>query len=164
MPHLFVEFGKDGPFAGYWQFLTRRENEQIDVDDFERVSIFPEAFPEPRYGHIYKDQELPIASYLWHRLRGEQHCFFDSDDNFGFLRERDVIRVPNPETRNTEKSYVEVMCRLQGSVSELKALDRRFESEMQQQLGRKPDPGERLTLLQLKTVYEFMLDRWTTPS
>jgi hypothetical protein len=164
MPHLYVEFGRNGPIDGYWQVLTQGENrEHIPVDELERVSIFPERFPEPRYGAAYKDRQLPIPSYLWHRLRTGQQCYFDFEKRFGFLRERDVIRVPNPEARNKEPSYVEVTYRWEGTCSELVELDARFEYEMQQQLGRKPDPSERLTLLQLKTVYEFALDRWTDP-
>ncbi len=160
MPHLFVDFGTSGPFAGCRTFIARNADEYITLDDYKQISLFPKNPPRPRFAKVYKDAQLQIPEYLVHRLQNGQHTYFDIDGKYEFLKQRDVISIPNRDARRDNlKSFTEITYQRSLKASELIAADQRFEWEIKQQISREIDPEEEVNALQLKQVYDFQLEQ-----
>lgn len=159
MPHLYVRFGTKGPFDGYWEFLEHNQSGYVSLEGMTRVEFFPKDLPEIRYGKIHTDKKIAMPSYLAHRVRAGQHAFFDFENAYEFLNERDVIEIPNPDDRSTSKVHAEVTFKHRATVAQLIELDPSLAFQMEQQIGRKPEPDEQTTVLQLKEVYDFQLER-----
>lgn len=69
MPHLYVPFGKTGPFDGYWQFLQRGKHVHVSLDDMAKIDFFPPALPDISYGKVHAGIKLEMPSFLAYRLR-----------------------------------------------------------------------------------------------
>lgn len=160
MPHLYVGYVGGDPFEGFWNFLTRPDGKGfVPIDGHKRIKLFPEKFPAIKFGKTYQDKQLDIPSYLSYRLRDGQHNFFDFEKKYNFLKQRDMISIPNPDSRNTDKWYAEVMYIGSGKVSDLVKTDPQYDSEIEQQIQRKALPDEEVRVLQIKRVYDFQVER-----
>lgn len=160
MPHLYVPFGKAGPFDGFWEHLERGENSYLSLKGMTQISFFPKDLPSITYGKIHRDTKLAMPNYLAYRIRsGGQHAFFDFENQYSHLAVRDVVEVPNPETRDPKKMYAEVMFKLQSTVAELVAYDAMLAHRIREQAEPEIESGKQVTMFQLKQVYDFELER-----
>ena len=69
------------------------------------------------------------------------------------------MRIPDPESTGTHKRYAEITHVRRAKVAELLKTLPSIQFEIEQQIGRKADAGETVTVLQLKQVYEFEVER-----
>ena len=111
MPHLYVEFGERGPFAGLWRsFELAGTRGVITLPDGEytRVQKFPtELAPKAGFNRVYADKVLDGPTWLVPRLQVGQHLYFDGEGKYGFLNQRDVIKLPD----GRKQGDVQVLCR-----------------------------------------------------
>lgn len=166
MPHLYASFSNKGrPFAGYWNnLLIFDEREAVSLKEFKKISFFPKEFGEVTYGKVHEDVELAMPSYLAHRLRDGQHRYFNIENAHKILKQRDVVKTPDPNAQSTDKKYAEVMHKRRAKVSDLLKEAPHLEWEIEQQIGRKPEADEEITVLQLQQVYDFQLERRHKPN
>jgi hypothetical protein len=165
MPHLYGEFVKGGPF---WRTRDHieLENGRVGIaldDDYKRVQMFPSKLPaKPDFNTRHLDKTLPVPEYLVHRMQdGSQHIYFDVEGRYDFLKQRDVIGLPQVRRGSTSKSYAEVMHAQRLTGSEIFKVSENLKHNIQQQLQREPASEETVNVLQLKHVYDFELESVT---
>ena len=98
MPHLYVGFVQDGrPFAGYWNsLLIHDERQAVQLSEYKRVAFFPKEFPSAVFGTVHQNLELSMPQYMAYRLRDGQHRLYDFENTYKGLKQRDVVRIPDP--------------------------------------------------------------------
>jgi len=110
-PHIFVDFGKDGPFSHLTGSLTIGSENPIYLEELEknyqRVSYFPRKFPKPRAGKQYSVTDLKLtekAVGILESLRGRGRIWEFFGD-LTSLEEGDLIRIPEKHTSGLSSDY-----------------------------------------------------------
>lgn len=110
-PHIFVDFrGNSGPFYGFWNYLEIN-GEEIEIDEFKKVSVFPEKFPEPRIGKIHSNKPLVWNDPTLERFKKEYdrfHTFYDADGRFDYLKVGDIVPVENSKEYGEQPSHIQI--------------------------------------------------------
>jgi hypothetical protein len=158
-PHLYVEYSRRGPFDGHWEFLKPTPNTFVPLEGYTRVEIFPKEFPNPTRGTVYRDSSIRMGPQDLARLHHDgRSVFFDIGNEYAFLKPGDVIQVVSSGTKQ-ETAFVGLTHRFDCLVSQFDKEDPHLQWELQQRLGREPDPAKIVHVLELKIVYESQLDR-----
>jgi hypothetical protein len=102
-PHLYVDFSaKNGPFFGFWEFLTRHEHQRQRLDGLKRVKLFPAIFDAPRIGIIHRDKPLKLGDRARRIVKAGNaslNTLYDVEGWFDFLAEADVIAIEGTQDR-----------------------------------------------------------------
>jgi len=107
-PHLYIDFGKEGPFHQGIANLVQH-NQPIGEDElskFSRVSIFPTTFPAPATGAAHDAGTLalpPEISGQLSRLRGATTIYAVGGPLLN-LNVGDLIRSPKTDDRGSDGS------------------------------------------------------------
>jgi restriction endonuclease len=158
-PHLYVEYSPHGPFDGHWKFLQPNRHTFVRLEEYTRVEIFPADFPNLTRGMVYRDKSIWMGPQDLARLQHDSRSvFLDGANEYAFLKPRDVIQVASRGTKQ-EPAFAALTHRFECSVSEFYEQDPHPLWELQQRLGREPDPAEIVHVLELKIVYEAELDQ-----
>lgn len=110
-PHLFVDFYNErGPFSGSIQYLEINEYHHESLDGFKRIKIFPEEFPKPSFGTIYKDKFISVDDRTRATLsRGQgEVSLYDAGKKYGYLKATDVIGVDKSEDKEGKKTLLKI--------------------------------------------------------
>jgi len=168
-PHIFVDFpakqSKDNIFPKSRSFLKYR-NEEIKDDSYTRKKIFPQIFPEIKYGKIYsaKQVEWDKETLRLFQLSSEiVKSLFDVDGKYEFLNSRDVILVAGAEGQG-EKKYIKITHKYNTTLSDyFKINGSNFAREsIERQIGRKIDDGERITVFEFERINEWALKPYSS--
>ncbi len=99
-PHLYVDFGKNGPFDANWAYLQISRDEWEPIDGYKRVQIFPDEFPERKFGKVHTDHSLRLDPHKLTALKRDGwSLLLDPDDTYAFLKPTDVIPVADSEQK-----------------------------------------------------------------
>jgi hypothetical protein len=161
MPHLYVEFGERGPFAGLWQSFELAGTRGLVAlqEEYTQVQKFPsELPPKPGFNKVHADKLLDVPAWLVARLNSGQQIYFDGEGKYAYLKQRDVIKLPDSRRQGDDSYYAEVVYRQELTVSRMLELDEHLQWGAKEQLNRDPEHNETLNLLQLKLVYDFQLE------
>jgi hypothetical protein len=160
-PHVFIDFGPDGPFQYIVGFLG---NDAIALNDDEiqklkRVKMFPSRFPEPKQGAVYDLAQLGLgveAMRDLEHLRGPK-TIYSFDGKLRVLAEGSLIRIPKKDRESTEK-YAEVTHLHETTVgAHVKGQESGFyRSQLERSAGRKLADTDTVTVFEL---HEVMLVR-----
>ena len=151
-PHLYVEYGAHGPFDGHWEFLKPSPNTVVSLEGYTRVKIFPKEFPKPARGAVYRDKSIRLGPQDLARLQHNgRSTFFDTGNEYAFLKPRDVIQVASSSTKQ-ETTFATLTHRFDCPASEFEE-ESHLKWELRQHLGREPDPAEIVHVLELKIEY-----------
>jgi len=158
-PHVFIDFGSDGPFRYIAGFLG---NDATALDDDEigklkRVKVFPSRFPEPKQGAIFDLAQLELGAETTRDLeclRGPK-TLYSFDGKLKVLIEGSLIRIPKKDQESTEK-YAEVTHVHETTVGAYsKGRESMFyRSQLQASAGRELADSDRLTVFE---IHEVML-------
>ena len=164
MPHIFVPFDAHrGPFHGGFEYLEVGQQE-IDLDDFKRVSKFPKTFSAPVFGTIHRDKVLrPGATLRMYLTKySGQPVLYDCDGTYNYLRPGDVISVEQAPGEKGEPKYVKVTHRRTERREEFL---KRYHDDpnalisVEDQIGRAVKAQESIEILELKAVYKWQFER-----
>jgi hypothetical protein len=108
-PHVFIDFGPDGPFRGFDGHLVHNRTTIQGFQEFDRATIFPSTFPDASKGLIHDIDRLDLsvdALKSLEYLRGST-TIYAFDDKLKVLTEGSLIRIPKKDHHSFEK-YAEV--------------------------------------------------------
>lgn len=106
-PHIFVDFGKNGPFEFMFANL-KHGGENIGEPEFtkySRLKIFPKTFPAAKKNRVIHDLSSLGLTVDNHTLR--QGTLYGFDRKLGALKQGHLIRAPK-ESQSSSDDYYEV--------------------------------------------------------
>jgi hypothetical protein len=153
-PHLYVEYRRQGPFDGHWEFIKPNPDTFVSREGYTRVEIFPKEFPNLTRGTVYRDRSISMAPPELARLQhNSRSVFFDIRNEYAFLKPKDAIQVVSSGTKQ-ETAFAALTHRFECSVSQLYERHPELQWELQKRFGREPDPAEIVHVLELKIALQ----------
>jgi len=110
-PHLFVDFHhKHGPFSDGFNYLELNEHKHESLDGLKQVKIFPEQFPKPSFGTIYKDKFVSVDDRTRAIIKHNQDgiTLYNANKRYSYLKPTDVIAVEKSEDREGKKTLLKI--------------------------------------------------------
>lgn len=110
-PHLFVDFHNErGPFSGGIEYLEINEHQDESLEGLKRVKIFPDEFPKPSFGTVYKDKFISVDDGTRATLKYNQGgiTLYDVDKKYSYLKPTDVIGVDKSEDKEGKKTLLKI--------------------------------------------------------
>ena len=163
-PHIYVDFqGDPGPFIGFFEYLQIGKHRQESVEGLERVRKFPRTFSKPRVANIYRDKPIHVHERTRALLRTAGlsiHTIYDCDDKYQFLNPGDVVEVEHTEDTDGERNLIKITNKRQERANDFLEQhkdDRMARATVEEQIGRKLDSNEKITIYEFKMVYEWQL-------
>ena len=165
-PHIYVEFqGDRGPFVGSYEYLEISEHYHESVEGLERAKKFPSTFSRPRVGIIYRDKTIHLNDRTRALVKSGSrwvHTIYDCDGRYQFLNPGDVIGVEQTEDRDGKRDLLKITNKRQERAEDF--LKRHEDDPMatcgvEDQIGRKLDSNDTITIYEFKIVYEWQLER-----
>jgi hypothetical protein len=165
-PHIYVDFqGNRGPFAWFYQYLEISEYDHKPVEGLKRVKKFPATFSKPRVGTVYRDKTIHLNDQtlaLFKSASRWMQTIYDCDDRYQFLNPGDVIGVDKTEDRDGKRDLIKITNKRQERAEDF--LKQREHDPMggrgvEEQIGRKLDSNDTITIYEFKIVYEPQLER-----
>jgi hypothetical protein len=165
-PHVYVDFqGNRAPFVGFYQYLEISEHHHESVEGLERVTKFPKAFSKPRIGIVHRDKAIRLndeALALFKNGSRWMDTIYDCNDRYQFLSPGDVIGVDKTEDKDGKRTLIKITNkrqeRAEDYLKEHKS-DPMAARSIEQQIGRKLDPNDIITIYEFKIVYEWELEK-----
>jgi hypothetical protein len=168
-PHLYVDFSdKNGPFFGFWEYLTRHEHQRQRLDGLKRVKLFPSTFDAPRMGTLHRGATLKIPDRARYLLRADNptlNTLYDVDGRLDFLGEADVIAIEGTKGKVgsvDEPTLIQVTHKrtISGKVF-LDSLvdDPTIKHRVEEQVGREVTEADQLRIVEFKLTYAWALER-----
>jgi hypothetical protein len=165
-PHIYVDFqGDQGPFVGFDKYLQIGKYNLESVEGLKKVKKFPSTFSSPRVGVIYRDKTIHLSdTTLVHFKSGSPwlYAIYDCEDKYQFLNSGDVIGVEQTEDREGKRAMIKITNKRQERAEDF--LKQREDDPMarrgvEEQIGRKLDSNDTITIYEFKIVYEWELER-----
>jgi len=94
LPHVFAEFGKQGPFAGWWDWLEIG-GEKIQLSrDFKRIKIFPKEFVTTPNVRVVKTS-ISVDEQTLRDIEGYKDVgvLYATDGRYKGVKVRDVVAI-----------------------------------------------------------------------
>jgi len=167
-PHIFMDFpakpSKDNIFPKSRSFL-KYGNEEIKDDGYTRKKIFPQVFPEIKYGKIYitKPVEWDKETLRVFQMSSEiVRSLFDVDGKYEFLNPCDVILVAGAEDRG-EKKFIKITQKYKTTLADYLKINGGISAResIERQVGRRINDGEQMTVFEFERIYEWALKLYT---
>jgi hypothetical protein len=161
-----VDFGGKGPFSGSHEFLEVRRGygdpEQIPLQDFKRMKVFPDEFAAPAIGTVHAVGAVKLDADT-HRLlvNGNEgireYCV--TDDTYAFLKVRDVFTLKS--ARDNSLKYFQVTHTKSPTLGAyFTGGDKEFRKEqLERQLGKDLDDGDVINVIEFKETYSGRIER-----
>jgi hypothetical protein len=133
------------------------------LDEWKKIEVFPEVFPEPKVGKLHLERALDLDDGTLRRFidGGEDvHQLFDAGKKYDFFAQRDVIPVAN-DTQDNPKPYAQITYRERITLKDYlhKIGDKGYwKEEIERRAGRKLRSGETITILEFRKVYQWKFD------
>lgn len=165
-PHIYVDFqGDRGPFVGFYEYLELSEHHHESIEGLKRTKKFPKTFTKPRFGIIYRDKTITLNDRTRTLFKSESrwmHTLYDCDDRYQFLNPGDVIGIEQTEDRDGKRNLIKITNKRQERAKDL--LKRRDDDPMatqavEEQIGRKLDSNDTITVYEFKIVYEWQMEK-----
>lgn len=165
-PHIFVSFqGNRGPFFGYFEFIEMENRHQELVDDNKRHRIFPDNFPEPKFGEIYKTKFITIDSRTRSILEKswvKNLTLYDADGKYDFLKPTDVITIQDVRNREGNEILLKIT-NIRSTTGDdlLKTYsdNRHTIDEIESQLARKLQSGDAIQVIESTIIYDWQIEQ-----
>jgi len=163
-PHIFVDYLGRSPFSGT-RSIIKQGHLLIDLSEYKRIKIFPDIFPEPAFGEIYRDKAIILNNQTLKAIRNnpqELRTLYTTTFDYDYLKPKDVIPIRGEEAVDGEVKFVMVTyIRKQNTGNYLEEHENQWiaRQEIEQQLGAMPDDNKQLTILELKAIYEWELEK-----
>jgi hypothetical protein len=164
-PHIYVSFsGNRGPFLGFYEYIEINEHHHESVKGLKRVNKFPEAFSKPLIGIVHRDKVVHLDDHTLALLkRGSSwvDTIFDCDDRYQFLTPGDVIAVDKTEDAEGKRTLIKITNKRQERAEdylEERKGDPMAGRNIEEQIGRKLDHNDTITIYEFKVVYEWQLE------
>ncbi len=163
-PHLYVDFtGDRGPFAACTNFFKLSDREIPLTDEYKRIKVFPDKFPESKFGKIYKDKKITFdpKTLEYFRACRSIDTLYESDGKYSFLTPKDVIQVANIG-KESEEVFIQITYKLKARIKDyLAQIDDTFgtRGRIRQQLGRDFDDNEEINIYEFKRIYQWQLQK-----
>lgn len=160
IPHIFMDFKQGtGPFARLFHIIEQNNRgTQVTDDSYQRMSIFPETFPEVREGKVHRDKKMTLNAHTLRLLsygHDDARKIYYAGDTYDFLAKGDTIAIDNP-LKDMHQNGIKITFIEKKTAGEILDLpeDREYMSrELALHIGRNPDPGETITVLEFKRVF-----------
>ncbi len=173
-PHLYVDFSaKNGPFFGFWEFLTRHEHQRQRLDGLTRIKLFPAAFDAPRIGAIHRDQPLKLGDRARRIVKAGNaslNTLYDVEGRFDFLAEADVISIEGTQDRaggSPDPTLIQITNKrtLSGKVFLDSLMDEpSLKHRVEEQIGREVTEVDQLRIVEFKVTYDWAIERARSPA
>lgn len=164
-PHLFVDFHIErGPFSGVIQYVEINEHHRESLDNLKRVNIFPETFPKPSFGTVYKDKLIVLDDRTRATLKYNSGgiTLYDSGDKYAYLKPADVIGVEKTEDKDGKKTLLKITNSRVATGKELLDLskdDPPIRREIENQIARDLKPGDRIQIIEALAIYDWQIEQ-----
>lgn len=158
-PHIYLDFKPTkGPFSRFLSFIDVG-HEQIDItkEEYKRVRKFPETYSKIEKGKIYREKAIefdPVSMRYFKDGNNFFYRFYDADDKYEFLQQRDIIYVKGSE-ENGEKKFIKITYKEKSQVASYLYKKSVHKSEVERMVGRDLNDDEEITIFEFKTVYYF---------
>lgn len=150
-PHLYVEFGKRGPFNGIWRYFEIG-SEFEGLDGYTRIQVFPKEFPKPAFGTVHMNV-MELADHQLYALnRDGRTVVVDTTGSYDVFKARDVFPVKDTKQKD-HQPYAEVTHRFKIRADELADKHHNLFWQVERQ-GQKPEPNDVLDIIELVRVFE----------
>ena len=163
-PHVYVDYqGDQGPFVGVSEYLEISEDHHKPIEGLKKVKMFPSTFSSPRIGKIHLDKTIQLdAQTLAFFKTGTPwlHTIYDCTDKYQFLGPGDVVEVDKTEERDAKRSMIKITNKRQEqgeNILKRREHDPMAERMVEDQIGRKLDSKDTITVYEFKRVYEWQL-------
>jgi len=163
-PHIYVEYSRDGgPFARHFGELEVG-HARIDPEDegWTRIEYFPKTFSTKKSKWKPLKQQLemnPPTLKAFSDYSPEGETLYAFDDTYGYLKERDLIRVaglPEPDERFVQITW---KGRLPFGAYLAHHSDAwKVRRHLKTQFGRDVQDDEEITVIELKRVYKHQYE------
>lgn len=164
-PHLFVDFYSErGPFSGSIQYLEINEHYHESLEGLKRVKIFPETFPKPSFGKIYKDRfiEVDDETRAFLKYQSDGITLYDADKKYSYLQPTDVIGVDRAEDKEGKKILLKITNVRVATDKEL--LDDckdnpPLKQKIENQISRQLKPGDTVQIVEALVLYDWQIEQ-----
>lgn len=164
-PHLFVDFHSErGPFSGSVQYLEINEHLHESLEGLKRVKIFPEKFPTPSFGTIYKDKFIAVDDRTRAALKynAQGITLYDADKKYSWLKPTDVIGVDRTEDKEGKKTLLKISnVRVTTGKELLDACKDNppLKQEIESQISRQLKPGDTIQIVEALVFYDWQIEQ-----
>ena len=164
-PHLFVDFHHErGPFSGGIKYLELNEHQHESLDGFKRVKIFPEEFPKPSFGTVYKDRFISVDDRTRTNIKHNQDgiTLYDADKRFSYLKPTDVIAVDKSEDREGKTTLLNITNVRVTTGKELLAACKDnppLKQEIERQIFREIKSSDAIQIVEALVLYDWQIEQ-----
>jgi hypothetical protein len=169
-PHIYADFdARTGPFAGVFEYVKIGRG-QIGADrsygiaEWKRIKVFPDVFPEAKIGKVHLDRVLELDSHTFRMFMSGNDSvgsFLDIHGKYGFLAQRDVIRLPKGPKDGDAQPYVQITHKRAMKLSEYlneHGGEEYYRQELSRRVGRAVKDNETIIIFEFKRTYEWKFD------
>jgi hypothetical protein len=164
-PHIYVDFqGDRGPFDGFCRWLEIGEDSRVSVEKLRKTKKFPSTFPPLRIGVVYRDKTIALNDRTRVALKSRNrwmHTIYDCSDRYQFLNPGDVIGIEQTESRTEAKDLIKITHKRKEHAADFlkrRKNDPMVRREVEDQIGRKLESNDTITIYEFKVVHEWQLE------
>lgn len=165
-PHIFVmDFHHErGPFSGGFEHLELNEHRYESLDGLKRVKIFPEEFPIPSFGTVYKDRFISVDDRTRTTIKHNQDgiTLYDADKSYSYLKPTDVIAVDKSEDREGKTTLLKITNVRATTGKELLAACNENPSlklEIERQISRELKFSDTIQIIEALVLYDWQIEQ-----
>lgn len=164
-PHLFVDFhSKRGPFSGAFQYLKINEQHDEYLHGLKRTKIFPETFPKPSFGRVYKDKFILLDDRTRSTLKYNSGgiTIYDTDKKYAYLKPTDVIGVEKTEDKEGKKTLLKISnMRVATGKEFLDSCKNNplLKQEVENQIARELKPDDKIHVIEALVIYDWQIEQ-----
>ncbi len=164
-PHLFVDFHHErGPFSGTFEYLEFNEHQHESLDGLKRVKIFPDVFPKPRFGTVYKDRFISVddrtRTTIEHNRDGI--TLYDADKRYSYLKPTDVIAVDksvDSEGKTTLLKITNVSITTSKEILVACKENPVLKQEIERQISRELKSADTIQIIEALVLYDWQIEQ-----
>lgn len=164
-PHLFVDFHhKRGPFSGHMKYLELNKHQHELLDGLKRVKIFPEKFPKPSFGTVYKDRFISVDDRTRTTIKHNQDgiTLYDADKRYSYLKPTDVIAVDKSEDSEGKTTPLKITNVRITTGKELLAACKENPALLQEiegQISRELKSADTIQIIEALVLYDWQIEQ-----
>ncbi len=163
-PHIYVDFqGKEGPFRGWSEYLERNGHEHLELDELERIELFPKTLPEQRLGTRRVDRSIiltPRGRSMAENMRDQVHRLYDCDKRYADLNIGDVVRIDGTKDYEKKELLAKITYRSIADAKEYLDADGSSSQDratIEEEIGRQLGPADKIEICEFRIVYEWQV-------
>jgi hypothetical protein len=164
-PHLFVDFHNErGPFSGRHQYLEINEHQYESIEGLKRMKFFPEEFPKPSFGMVYKDKFISVDDRTRASLKNNRGgiTLYDADNKYSYLKPTDVIGVEKSEDKEGNKTLLKITSVRVTKGKELIDACKdnpALKQEIERQISRQLKSTDTVQIVEALVVYDWQIEQ-----